>query len=77
MVAKANDAIVKLGKELSQKHLVDVILMKSPYVGQFFESANFRINTYEPSRIPLELVLKTLLGEANPTGVSPVTLTEI
>jgi len=77
MVAKANDDIVKLGKELSQRHLVDVISMKSPYVGQSIESANFWINTYEPSRIPLEIALKTLLGEEQPTGVSPVSLTEI
>jgi len=58
MIAKANKDIVKLGKELSQRHLVDVISMKTPYVGQFIESANFWINTYKPSRIPLELALK-------------------
>jgi len=77
MVAQANQDIVKLGQELGETHLVDVISMKSPYVGQNIESANFWINTYEPSHTPIELALQTLLGRVKPTGVSPVSLKEI
>ncbi len=74
MVVKEDDDIISLVKELSKEKTVDLISMKSPYVGKFVDKSNFWINTYEPSRTPIDIAVRTLLGEIKPTGVSPVTI---
>ena len=74
MVVKEDDDIISLVKELSKEKTVDLIAMKSPYVGKFLKGANYWINTYEPSRMPIDIAVRTLLGEIKPTGVSPVTI---
>ena len=74
MVVKEDDDIISLVKELSKVKTVDLIATKSPYVGKFVEGSNFWINTYEPSKTPIDIAVRTLLGEIKPTGVSPVTI---
>ena len=46
MVVKEEDDIISLVKELSKVKTVDLIAMKSPYVGKFIENSNYWINTY-------------------------------
>jgi beta-N-acetylhexosaminidase len=76
MVAQKEDNIIQLAQEISQNKPIDVISMKSPYIGQWLTNKNYWINTYEPSKIPIDIAVRTLLGEIKPTGKSPVTLKE-
>lgn len=74
MVARKEDDIIQLVQEISEKKSVDIISMKSPYIGQWLKNTNYWINTYEPSKLPLDIAVRTLLGEVKPTGQSPVML---
>lgn len=74
VTAQKEDAIIKLAQEISKKKKLDLISMKSPYIGQWLPNVNFCINTYEPSNQPIHIAIKTLLGQFEPTGTSPVTL---
>lgn len=59
---------VDLGKKLN------VIAMKNPYIGGQFKDINYWINTYEANKYPIDLAVRTLLGDVKPSGNSPVTL---
>lgn len=74
MMAQKEDDIIKLAQEISQNKPLDLISMKSPYIGQWLTDMNYWINTYEPSKLPLDIAIRTLLNEIEPTGKSPVTL---
>lgn len=74
MVAKKDDDIIQLAKKIGREKPIDIISMKSPYIGKWLSSSNYWINTYEPSKIPVDIAVRTLLGEVKPSGVSPVTL---
>lgn len=71
-----NSSYIKLLQEISESRDVDLISMKSPYIGQEINNSNFWINTYEPTRIPVEIAIQTLLGNTEPTGESPVELSK-
>lgn len=77
MVAQKEDNIIQLAQEISQNKPIDVISMKSPYVGQWLTNKNYWINTYEPSKLPIGIAVRTLLGQIKPTGKSPVTLENV
>lgn len=74
MMAQKEDSIIKFAQEISKKKKLDLISMKSPYIGQWLPDVNFWINTYEPSNQPIHIAMKILLGQFNSTGASPVTL---
>jgi len=74
MVAKKDDDIIQLAKKIGREKPIDIISMKSPYIGKWLSSSNYWIDTYEPSKIPVDIAVRTLLGEVKPSGVSPVTL---
>lgn len=74
MNAQEADNIIHFAQLISQEVLLDIISMKSPYIGQWIKNANFWINTFEPSETPIEIAIQTLLGKSKPTGKSPVTL---
>src|SRR5690625_657680 len=77
MMVQKEDNILELARTISQSRPLDIISMKSPYVGQWLPTANFWINTYEPSQTPIRLAIQALVGESEPAGKSPVTLTNI
>lgn len=74
MSANKNDDITKFINELSQLKNLNIVSMKSPYIGQWLNNINSWINTYEPNKLPIDIAVRALMGDIKPSGISPVTL---
>lgn len=67
-----NDKIIRFINELTNFRNINIISMKNPYIGSSFDHVNYWINTYEPNNTPIEIAVRTLIGDVKPTGISPI-----
>lgn len=68
------DNILDFINQISEERSLNIISMKNPYVGKYFDHVNYWINTYEMNKVPIEIAIQTLLSEKWPTGKSPINL---
>lgn len=61
-------------EDLSEEVPVYFIGMKDPYSGKTLANVEMWLNTYEPTKIPVQIAVEACFGLTNPTGKTPVTI---